>query len=652
MACTVTLSALEYPGTAPGKSRCEITADHAVLENAVIRGTWKLEHEHITSFTLDHKQTGQIIRLDSGHFPAVKLGTGRTIELASLKPSTPLRVEKGTLNCHFADAESGLKFSWSASLKDGANAIVQQLTTEATADTAIEGLVFLDARIPEVRQVGQVSGSVVVCGDAFLAVEHPLAKNTVEADCRVGCRLPRGNTLKAGQSWSRGFATGVVPPGQLRRGFLHYLEQHRARPYQPFLHYNNWYDVRLGQAMEQRSTEAECMETIRIFARELVHKRGVRMDGFVWDDGWDDFDTLWRFHKGFPAGFQNLHAFAGEFGASMGVWMSPWGGYASAKDKRIAYGISQGYETNDSGFSMAGPNYAKAFREVCLDMARQQGVRFFKFDGMGGGDLSSGAEGKLADDVDAVLSLGKILRDENPEVFISTTVGTWPSPFWTFYADSIWRQGHDMGWSGEGNTREQWINYRDTMTHERIVQAGPLYPLNSLMTLGPTLCDRKGRTPARAVLDEESVANEIWSFFGSGTQTQELYVNPHLPTQEMWNQLAAAAKWARANADVLVDTHWIGGSPAAGEVYGWASWQPHKGILALRNPSETPQDFAITPRLALELPAGLTGTMTLEAVYPSQRKLPVDTVKPDQPLHFHLQPFEVVVIELLPGKPE
>ena len=109
------------------------------------------------------------------------------------------------------------------------------------------------------------------------------------------------------------------------------------------------------------------------------------------------------------------------------------------------------------------------------------------------------------------------------------------------------------------------------------------------------------------VRNEKSVADEIWSFFGSGTCLQELYINPKLLTETMWDELAAAAKWSRANSDVLVDTHWIGGDPGKAEVYGWASWRPGKGILVLRNPSETPQEFSITPQAALELPGGVAG---------------------------------------------
>ena len=36
-------------------------------------------------------------------------------------------------------------------------------------------------------------------------------------------------------------------------------------------------------------------------------------------------------------------------------------------------------------------------------------------------------------------------------------------------------------------------------------------------------------------------------------------VTPALLTCDNWDRLAEAANWARRNADVLVDMHWIGG---------------------------------------------------------------------------------------------
>ena len=50
-------------------------------------------------------------------------------------------------------------------------------------------------------------------------------------------------SLMADREFVQSSAAGAVPAGQLRRGFLYYIERGRAHPYQPFLHYNSWYDI-------------------------------------------------------------------------------------------------------------------------------------------------------------------------------------------------------------------------------------------------------------------------------------------------------------------------------------------------------------------------------------------------------------------------
>ncbi len=578
--------------------------------------------------------------------PRVTMGSGRIVDLAELKPESLRQMTDGGFSVSFRDPLSGTQFSWSATLTNGANAVIQSLTISACRDIHVDEIVFLDDILPGAIQVGSVDGSVVVCGDIFMAVEHPLAKNTVDGDGRVCCRLPRGNVLKTGHSWSFTSVFGVVPPGQLRRGFLFYLEQRRAHPYRQFLHYNNWYDVFLGRPMEARSTESDALAAIAYFGRELVEKRGVKFDAFVWDDGWDDFNSLWDFHRGFPDGFKLLDCAARQIGAAQGVWLSPWGGYASAKDKRIAYGRTQGLETNASGFAMAGSNYGPVFRDVCLRMMREQGVVFFKFDGMGAGNVVAGAEAEMASDIDAILDLTGDLRREDPDVFISATTGTWASPYWLLYADSIWRQGGDTGSHGQGNSRQQWMTYRDMFTYERVVQAGPLYPLNSLMLHGILIGNRPGRAPAGLGLDEKSVADEIWSFFGSGTSLQELYISPGVPTEAMLDELAAAAKWARQNDDVLIDTHWVGGNPGNGEIYGWASWRPGKGIVVLRNPADRPQSFTLSLQTSFELPLAWSGPINIKPIYPRSQEPGAGELTVERPVEFELAPFQVIVMEI------
>jgi len=620
-----------------------VDAKEAVLANAVIRADWEVGAGQVTSLRIINKHKQETLRLASGHLPRIVLADERTIDLAALAPTAPVRLEEGALTTVFKDDASGLSIRWSASLEDGANAIIQTLALTASRDTTIKELVFIDAPVEGVRQVGKVDGSVVACGDIFMAVEHPLAKNSVSGGSRVRCALPRGNVLKAGRTWTYTCAIGVVPPGQLRRGFLYYLGTRRAHPYRPYLHYNSWYHLNIGRP-DNHMTEAECLATVEHFGRELITKRGVKMDAFVWDDGWDDFNSLWGFHKDFPDGFRKLKTAGDKYGTAQGVWMSPWGGYGGPKQKRVAYGKSQGYETNRSGFSMAGSKYRAAYRDVCLKMMREHGVEFFKFDGMGAGN-SAADGGEHANDVDAVLALTGELRKETPDVFISATVGTWASPFWVLYADSIWRQGGDTGFHGAGNGRQKWITYRDMHCYRSIVRLGPLYPLNSLMLHGVCIGDRTN--PGKMDRDEKSVADEIWTFFGSGTDLQELYISPELMTPTMWDELAAAARWSRENADVLVDTHWIGGDPGSGDVYGWASWQPRGGIVVLRNPSDKPATHELELVRDFELTDGHYTDYQLKAVRTNQRIASLRLAAIES-VCVELQPFEVLVFEAKP----
>ncbi len=659
MCCLIapTLGALEYPGPRPLEAKARVSEERGVLANESICCEWDVARGRIASLTVTNLHTGQQVSMNKGHMPCLSLSGKRTLDLAKLTLKEHLRIETlasdensargeakyGGKRLTAAFSKRGIHIRWSVELRDDANYVTQTLALTAEKPTPVKSLTFMETPLDGAEQIGEVDGSVVVCGDLFFAVEHPLAENAVSKTSHARCSLHRDTTLQPDHPWEFSSVMGATPPGQLRRAFLYYLERRRARPYQPFLHYNSWYHLNIDRP-DNRMTEAQCIETIEHFGLELIKKRGVKLDAFVWDDGWDDFDSLWEFHGDFPRGFRTLKAHSEAHDVAQGVWMSPWGGYGAPKQRRLAYGKAQGYETNRGGFSMAGPKYRAAFLDSCLAMMRDHGVVFFKFDGMGAGN-SKGASGKPAEDIDAVLDLTQTLRDENPQLFISATVGTWATPFWLRYADSIWRQGGDTGFYGSGNTRQQWITYRDMFCYQRVVQLGPLYPLNALMLHGPCIGDRAN--PGKMSRDEQSVSDEIWTFFGSGTNLQELYISPDLLTPSMWDELAHAAKWSRAHTDVLVDSHWIGGDPGQGVVYGWAAWQPRKGIVTLRNPSAEAQTFALELRGALGLPGQDTGHFRLVSPRSQQRIAELQAAA-DKALRLEMQPFEVLVFEAIP----
>ncbi len=182
-------------------------------------------------------------------------------------------------------------------------------------------------------------------------------------------------------------------------------------------------------------------------------------------------------------GFLPLKEAAAEYGTAPGVWLSPWGGYGPAKKERVAAATKEGYEIVDGGLALSGPKYYARFHDVVTEMVTKYGVNQFKFDGTGNADrVVKGSQ--FSSDFDAAIHLIGDLRKLKPDLFINLTTGTYPSPFWLMYADSIWRGGDDTDFAGVGTDRERWITYRDGDTYDEVVKAGRLYPLNSLMLHG------------------------------------------------------------------------------------------------------------------------------------------------------------------------
>ena len=62
------------------------------------------------------------------------------------------------------------------------------------------------------------------------------------------------------------------------------MERERAHPYRTFLHYNSWYDL----GYFNKYDEAGALQVINAFGTELTKKRGVPINSFLFDDGWDD----------------------------------------------------------------------------------------------------------------------------------------------------------------------------------------------------------------------------------------------------------------------------------------------------------------------------------------------------------------------------
>jgi hypothetical protein len=632
-----------------------IQGDKLRLSNSAIAAEWQFHEGGLIANTLTDYLTNRTISLAANAF-VVSLRDGNVLKSSEMHVIAPPRMEKlepdpnaSQLAARFggwqievglSDPGKRLQVTWRAVLRDGSAYVRQEVTLSATGkDLPISSVRLVDVTIPGVRVYGAVKGSPIVAGNLFVGFEHPLSESRASGD-RAIAQIWRELPLRTGQAVTYSSVVGVTLPGQLRRGFLAYLERERAHPYRTFLHYNSWYDI----GYDSKYNESDALGAIHAFGEKLVEKRGAKMDSFMFDDGWDDEKHLWHFHSGFPNGFLPLKEAASTFGAAPGIWFSPWGGYEAAKAERLKYGKEQGFETNEGGFALSAPRYYALFRETTIEFIRKFGINQFKIDGTG--NVDTAFPGAAFDsDFQAAISLIHEWRTVKPDIYINLTTGTYPSPFWLQYADSIWRGGEDHSFLGVGSWRQRWITYRDADTYSGIVMSGPLFPLNSLMLHGLIYAQHANHLDTDP---DGDFADEVHDYFGTGTQLQEMYITHSLLTEKDWDILAEAAKWSRTNADTLVDTHWVGGDPALLEIYGWASWSPRKGILVLRNPSEKPQDFVVDVNGAFELPPGAARTYEARSPWREDREKPSITLSASVPYTFHLRPFQVLTLEASP----
>jgi hypothetical protein len=641
---------LDHPGTPVLRTQ----GDHYTFGNAAIALHWQIADGVLCGMYLDdvaHRRTSQI----SMPF-ALTLADGRTLDAPAFRLVAPPQDEPLVAHADalrqaerhagrrvtvtLGDSEQRLRVEWSVEQRDGARYLRQYLSITALAqDEYIPSIALLETQAPSARKAGDLAAVPVIDGNVYLGVELPMAESEVR-DGTARFTVTRALPLDKGKTLAYSAVAGVFREGQLRRDFAAYIECERARPYAPFLHYNSWYDI----GFLTRYTQEQALDRIHSIARELHDKRGVQLHAFLFDDGWDDYSGSWTFSDAFPDGFVPLKQAAAHYGAAPGAWLSPWGGYGPPRTERVTRGRAAGYETVGDGFALSGPAYYRRFREVAMELLTKHGVNHFKLDGTGNANTVV-AGSRFNSDWDAAVELIGDMRLVKRDLFVNLSTGTQASPFWLRHVDSIWRDGADFGFAGTGSDRERWITYRDAQTYRNVVSRSPLFPLNSLMLHGIIYAQANTRLNSDP---SHAFAHEVLSYFGSGTQLQELYVTPSLLHEADWDVLAQSARWAREHAEVLRDCHWIGGAPDDLDIYGWAAWTPSKAIVTLRNPADRANDFVLDLQAHLELPESVGRQFSARLPFNDGDGNVAPLWDADRPQAIRLPPFQVLTIELSP----
>jgi hypothetical protein len=398
-------------------------------------------------------------------------------------------------------------------------------------------------------------------------------------------------------------------------------------------------------------TEKNIRRTIESFQRRMVNERGLKLDAFVLDDGWDVYQSEWKLNaEQFPNGLPPVSAALRRIGSQLGIWIGPIGGY-SHRDWRIGWMKANGYEVVGDQFCVAGEKYHALLKERVTDFVRKNGTRYFKWDGIQF-SCSEPDHGHLPDIysrravMEAVIDLCQTARKQGPEVFLNITSGTWLSPWWLKYANTIWMQGSDYGYANVPSIsrRDSAMTYRDTVLYDDLVDKKFWFPIANLMTHGIIKGHLQKLGGEAEPLDK--FTDNALLYFARGISMGELYISPDLLTDEEWDALALSIQWAKDRFPILDSTEMVGGNPEGRYPYGYVHFEGKRGIIAARNPFMEPKTLKmeLSPALGLD---PLATDLVVDKVYPVRHISP-DLIPAGVDLEIPLEGYETVVYEIYP----
>jgi hypothetical protein len=248
--------------------------------------------------------------------------------------------------------------------------------------------------------------------------------------------------------------------------------------------------------------------------------------------------------------------------------------------------------------------------------------------------------------MEAVIDLCMTARQESPDVFLNITSGTWLSPWWLKYANTIWMQGSDYGYANVPSIsqRDRAMTYRDTVLYDDLVEKKFWFPIANLMTHGIIKGHLQKLGGEAEPLDK--FTDNALLYFARGISMGELYISPDLLSDGEWDALAMSIHWAKDRFSVLDSTEMVGGNPEGRNPYGYVHFEGKRGIIAARNPFMEPKILKVdlSPAMGFDPSAK---RLVFDKVYPI-RYVSLDLIKAGDTLEIPLEGYETAVYEIYP----
>ena len=454
-------------------------------------------------------------------------------------------------------------------------------------------------------------------------------------------------------SFSAPIAVFAVPAGSSpEQAVIDYSRP--AAKTRSYTHYNNWFDP------AGKNLKGDNLPAIHRQFVEALKGSGIKVDGMVPDNGWQDRKSVWQPAQGaFPAGMQDLNKLSETLlsqGSSLGLWMA-----ADGTTNDINWGVGQGYvkaQPNSyfkqyfAHYSLADEKYQRATMQQLATLSNETKVSYLKFDfNHFSNVVPTDRHGHAAEFFGFAVAT---LPARAKGVFINATNWTWHSPAWLNYADSVWLLAGDDGFNGnwpELSGRAQATTDRDVYFWRMWGDPSdrPWFPISNIMTHG-IIRNARGQMSFPTDLPRDW-SDHVLMHYGRGTLLREWYLSPASVTPDEWKALIAVHQWTEARKPDMINTCYVGGRPDDGHAYGYMGWSRdcQTGTLVARNPA------AGTATLSVRLDAttffsGKPGqAWHARMVYPYRMELPT-TYRGGETAEISIPGYETVALEFSPGQ--
>lgn len=465
-----------------------------------------------------------------------------------------------------------------------------------------------------------------------------------------------------GRSWSMIGKTAVAGVGNrgdaMEVAFRDYL-QNVAQKSRSFTHYNNWFDG------EGKNLSVESWTRIAREFNTNIAPYGIKLDAMVFDDGWQNPQSIWQPGKQFAGGIEDIAKMGTALraeGTTLGLWLAlngtmcdtKWGeqnGYARAKAN--AY-----FSPYFSYYSLSHPKYRAEMLKQLLALIKAGQLSYMKHDfnhlcdvGEGNGHPATDRHGHEAN-VDAMIEMILGEREANPDIYLNLTNWMWFSPWWLMYGNSLWMLAGDDGFNRNTpdiSSRQMATTDRDTYIWRMWNRADerPLVPISHLMTHG-IIRNPRGQMegPGDTIRD---FSDYVMMYYGRGSEMKEWYITPRAMTPDHWKVLGHIHRWAQRNFKALCNTVIVGGRPDEGNAYGYIGWDRDHGVLVARNTSVEEKTLTVPFDQTTFFRGAAGRAFCAKVVYPYQDGLPVQFTS-GEPMTIEIPAFTTLTMEIDPGE--